>query len=169
MSNFNSKLLAVALTAAAMVSATGGAIAATTSGTVDVSATLAAGCEVSAGGTISFGSIVALASTGNQAANSGSTFKVACSKDVAPTIATSTTRSMADTGTGTHLLPFKLSLTNTGTDDLGSATPTALTITQDGTPQTVTLYATILASDFSGANALPLGAYTKTMTIDVAY
>jgi hypothetical protein len=166
MFKFNSKALAVALAAAGMVSATGVAMAANAPGNVVVSATLTSGCEV-VDGAIGFGSLVALASTGDKTADSGVTFKVACSSDVTPTIASTTTRSMTD-GAGTpHLLPFNLSLTpGAAADDLASTTPAALTITQDGTLQTVTLYAKILASNFA---ALPAGIYSNTMVVDVAY
>jgi hypothetical protein len=169
MFKFNSKALAVALAAAGMVSATGVATAASTSGNLTVSATLASGCEVQAG-VIGFGSIVALASSGDKTADSGNTFKVACSNDVTPTIASTTTRSMTD-GAGTpHFLPFNLSMTaGAAADDMASTTPAALTITQDGTLQTVTLYAKVLASNFSGANALPSGIYSNIMVVDVAY
>jgi hypothetical protein len=152
-----------------MVSATGVAVAGTTSGNLVVSATLTSGCEVQAG-SIAFGSIVTLASVGDKTADSGTTFKVACSSDVTPTIASTTVRSMSD-GAGTpHLLPFNLSLTpGAAADDLATTTPVALTITQDGTMQTVPLYGKVLAANFTGANALPAGSYTNTMIVDVAY
>jgi hypothetical protein len=169
MFKFNSKVLAAALVAAGMVSVTGVATATTAQGNLVVSATLASGCEVQAGA-INFGSITTLASTGDKTADSGTTFKVACSSDVSPTIASTTTRSMTD-GAGTpHLLPFNLSLTEgAASNDLATTTPDALSITKNGTKQTVTLYAKVLASNFSGANALPAGIYSNTMVVDVAY
>jgi hypothetical protein len=152
-----------------MVSATGVAMAATAHGNLVVSATLASGCEVQAG-TISFGSIVTLASSGNQIADSGTTFKVACSSDVSPTIASTTTRSMTDGAPTPSLLPFNLSMTaGAASNDLASTTPAALSITQNGALQTVTLYAKVLASNFTGVNALPAGVYSNTMVVDVAY
>jgi spore coat protein U-like protein len=168
MFKFNSKALAVALAAAGMVSATGGAMAATTPGDLVVSATLAAGCEVSTGGAINFGSITALSSTGDKTADSGTTFQVACTSGVSPTISSATTRSMSD-GAGTpHLLPFNLSLTaGAATGELPtSGTTQALTFTQDGTLQPVTIYSRVLASNFA---ALPAGSYTATMIMNVAY
>jgi spore coat protein U-like protein len=171
MLKFNSKVLAVALAAAGMVSATGGAMAATTSGNLVVSATLAAGCEVSTGGAISFGSIVALASTADKTADSGTTFQVACSSGVSPTISSATARSMTNGGATPKLLPFNLSMTaGAAADDLPvSGTTQALSFTKDGTLQTVTVYGRVVASNFSGTNVLPLGSYTNTMVMDVAY
>ncbi|MDB5907542.1 MAG: hypothetical protein JWP34_1656 [Massilia sp.] len=161
--------LAAALVAAGMVSAAGLASAATATGNLVVSATLASGCEVQAGA-ISFGNITTLASTGDKVADSGTSFKVACSSDVVPTIASTTPRSMKDGAATPHLLPFNLSLTpGAAADDLPTSSPGTLAITQDGTLQTVTLHAKVLASNFSGANALPAGSYSNTMLVDVSY
>lgn len=171
MFKFNSKALAVALAAAGMVSVTGGALAATTAGNLDVTATLTAGCEVSTGGAISFGNIVALASTADKTADSGTTFKVACSSGVSPTISSATARSMSNGAATPKLLPFNLSMTaGASADDLPTSGATqALSITQDGTLQSVTIYGRVVAANYSGANVLPLGSYTNTMVMDVAY
>ena len=162
--------LAAALVAAGMVSATGLASAATTAtGNLVVSATLASGCEVQ-DGAINFGTIITLLSSADKVANSGTSFKVACSSDVVPTIASTTARSMKDGAATPNLLPFNLSLTlGAAADDLPSSAPGPLPITKDGTLQTVTLYAKVLASNFSGANALPAGSYSNTMLVDVSY
>ncbi len=140
--------------------------AAEATGDVLVSATLSAGCEVSApSAAINFGTFAALTSTGDKSANSGSTFQVACSSSATPTIYSATARSMTSGG---NSLPFNLCLSScTGSNDLAAASAgDALTITQDGTLQTVTLYGRVLATNFAG---LPTGAYSQTATVAVVY
>src|SRR6185295_20408198 len=113
-----------------------------------------------------FGSFNALASTGDQAANSGSTFRVACSNSASPTIYATGTRAMVN---GSNSLPFNLSLTSgAASDDLPSTSgsATALTVTQDGDLHDVVLYAKTAASDFK---SLPSGHYTTNVTVSVAY
>lgn len=167
MSKLNSKASARVAAAVVMASSAAVATAQTASNNLTVGATLTAGCAVEAG-SIAFGNIVALITTGNVTANSGTSFKVACTSGVTPTIATTTSRVMSDGATGN--LPFKLSLTaGAATDDFPSTTPGALSITQNGAMQAVTIYAKVLASDFTGANVLPVGAYAKTVVVDVAY
>ncbi len=166
MSKLNPKLVTRLVAAAVMASAASMASAGATTGDLVVGATLTAGCEVQAG-SIGFGNIIALASSGDKTADSGSTFKVACTSGVTPTIATSTTRSMTD---GTGFLPFQLSLSaGAAADDFPSTTPGNLTLTQDGTLQTITIYAKVLSANFTGANALIAGTYTQTVVVDVAY
>lgn len=170
MSKIQKKML-VRVLLAALASASGVAMATptTTSGNLTVGAVLQSGCEVQSGA-ISFGSIVTLASTPDATADSGTTFKVACSSDLSPTIASTTTRKMSDGAATPHLLPFNLSLTaSAAADDFPSATPGALTTTKDGTLQTLTIYGKVLNTDFTGANALPAGTYTTTLVMDVAY
>lgn len=141
--------------------------AATVNGSVNVETQLTAACEVSAAGAaIDFSSVVALASSGNQAANSGSGFQVACSTGLSPTIYSTTTREMTD---GTNNLPFNLCLAAcNGSNDLAATQEGAdtLSITQNGSLQTVTLHGRILASNFKG---LPAGTYSKSVTINVDY
>jgi spore coat protein U-like protein len=170
MFKFNSKALAAGLAAAGMVSAIGVAVAATTPGDLTMSAALVAGCEVSTGGAIDFGNITALASTADTTADSGITFQVACSSGVSPTISSATTRSMKEDA-GAHLLPFNLSMTpGAAANDLPtSGTTRALSFTQDGTLQTVTIYGRVVAANYSGTNVLPLGSYRNTMVMNVAY
>lgn len=166
MFKFKSKVVSGVVVAFVLAVSASSAAAAVASNDLVVSATLTSGCEVDAGA-IDFGSFSNLASTGDKLADSGVTFLVACSSDVTPTISSTTVRNMAN---GANLLPFNLSLTaGAAADDLPTVTPGALTITQDGTLQVVTLYAKVLASNFSGANALPEGAYTRTLTVDVTY
>ncbi|MES2941083.1 MAG: spore coat protein U domain-containing protein [Pseudomonadota bacterium] len=142
--------------------------AATVGGSVNVQTTLTAACEVSASGAaIDFGSVVALASSGNKAANSGSGFQVACSTGLTPTIYSTTTREMDDGAS--HTLAFNLCLSAcTGSNDLAATQGGAdsLSITQDGTLKTVALHGRILATNFQG---LPAGSYSKSVTVNVDY
>ena len=151
--------------AVASVLGCGSVAAATASGTLTVDATLTAACEVSPSSAIDFGSFNALASTGNVDADSGSTFQVACTTGLAPKIYASASRSMSN---GTDSLAFNLSRTAGGADDLASTSlgAQAITITQDGTMQDVTLHGRVLASNFA---SLSPGAYTGTVTVSVDY
>jgi hypothetical protein len=163
MSQHKVKLVTRVAAAAIIASAASTAMAGATTGDLVVGATLIAGCEVQAG-SIAFGNIVALASTADKVADSGSTFRVACSNGASPTISTGSERIMKF---GLNSLPFTLGLSALGADtDTFPATATALVMTQNGAMQDVTIHAKVLASDFS---ALPIGAYTKTVVVDVAY
>lgn len=170
MSKPNKKMLARILAAGlATASSVAMAVPTTAQGNLTVGAVLQSACEVQAGA-ISFGNIVTLASTPDQTADSGSTFQVACSSDLSPTIASTTLRKMSD-GAGTpHLLPFNLSLTAAAaSDNFPSATPVALPTAKDGTMKALTIYAKVLNSNFTGTNALPAGTYTATLVMDVTY
>jgi spore coat protein U-like protein len=150
--------------ALAAMSICGAAVAATSVSTMTVGATLTAGCEVSATSGISFGTFLALSSTGDKTADSGTTFKVACSSGAAPNLYAVGTREMAN---GADVLPFNLSLTaGAAADDLAAVTGTALAITKDGSPQDVVIYAMTRAADFK---ALPAGNYTTTVAMTVEY
>jgi spore coat protein U-like protein len=167
MLKFKSKSLVRALVAAGLVSIASMAIAAgTASSTVTVDATLVSACEVSTTAAIHFGNITNLLSAGDNVADSGSSFQVACSSDVAPLVSAAASRIMVN---GTNNLPFNLSLTSGAIADDFPPTATGLAMTKDGTLQTVTLYAKVLAANFTGANNLPGGSYSKTMTVAVAY
>lgn len=143
------------------------AVPATVGGDMVVSASLTSACEVAASGSIAFGSVVALASTGDKSANNTSGFTVACSSDMSPTIYSTTARAMANGG---NSLPFALCLGSScsGANDLAATqgAANALTITKDGSMQAVALSGKILAADFK---ALPAGAYSQTVTINVDY
>jgi len=157
-----------ALLSAAIASLTLGGVAsaAQSDGILSVDATLVSACTVSAAAAISFGSF-STQTIGDTQANSGSTFQVACSSDLAPQIFAVGTRTLTE---GANVLPFNLSLTlGAAADDLpttlGAAEP--LPITQDGTPQDVILYARALTADFAG---LPGGAYSAgVITVSVSY
>jgi spore coat protein U-like protein len=167
MSKLNSKVITRLAAAVVMASSASVATSATTSGQMAVGATLTSGCAVDTGAAIAFGNIVALITTGDAVADSGITFRVACTTGVTPTISTGVTREMEDASANT--LPFNLSLTpGAASDDFPSA-PDGLTLTQNGAMQVVTIYGRVLAANFTGANVKPLGAYTKTVTVNVGY
>jgi spore coat protein U-like protein len=123
-------------------------------------------CTVASGATILFGAIVALASTPDQVSNSGSSFWVNCTADVtsAPTLYSTSARTMTS---GTHVLPFTLSLSASMTPTLPTTGPgTALAIVRDGTNQTVTLYGRVSSSVF---RSLPAGVYTSMIFLNLDY
>jgi spore coat protein U-like protein len=168
MFKLNSKVSAGIAAVVVMTSSAGVATAATASGNMAVGATLTTGCAVDAGAAIAFGNIVALISTGDVLADTGTTFKVACTTGVTPTISTITTRAMVDGSANT--LPFNLSLTaGAVADDFPSGTPGTLTLTQNGAMQTITIYGRVAVANFTGANVKPLGGYSKTVVVDVTY
>ena len=163
---FIKKSVGLVAAAVASMAICGAAAAAQSDSTLTVSATLQSACAVSSTATIDFGSFSTLA-TVDQTANSGSTFTVACSVDMTPTIFASGDREMTYL---TNTLPFNLSLTSgAAADDLPatSGTAEALTLTKDGTAKVVPLYARVAKADFNG---LPAGAYTTSgVTVSVVY
>jgi hypothetical protein len=170
--NFNKQALKLALTSTLMLGVaamTGSSVAATSSSTVAVGATLVDGCEVTPNATISFGNITTLLSTGNKMADSGSTFQVACSNGATPLIYTPDPHVMVDVATGNESLPFNLSLTAGAAGDTINSTPTGFALTKDGTMKTVTLYARVLPANFTGGNARTSGAYAVNLTVSVDY
>jgi spore coat protein U-like protein len=161
-----SKQISILALALASAFAASSAMAAEAQSTMTVSAQLVTACEVTATSAIDFGPITALLSTGDQTANSGSTFQVACSQDAVPTIYASGARVMSN---GTDSLPFNLSLVSgAAANDLPSTSGSAaaLTVTQDGDFHDVTLYARTLAANFA---ALTSGSYTTNVTVAVVY
>jgi spore coat protein U-like protein len=123
-------------------------------------------CTVSSDARLAFGTVVALASTGDRSTNTGSSFWVNCSAEVtaAPSLHSSSTRTMVSGGNG---LPFSLSLVAPGGADLPTSSPGAsLSITRNGTNQTVTLYGKILASAF---RSLPAGTYSTVVSVTIVY
>jgi spore coat protein U-like protein len=155
------------LLAAALASISFGALAASpANSTLTTDVTLTTACETNGASAIHFADTVALLSSGDNTANSGSTFQVACSNSATPTIYATGTRAMVN---GSNSLAFNLSLTSgAASDDLPSTSGSAaaLSITQDGTMKVVALYAKTLATNFA---ALPSGAYTGDVTVSVAY
>ena len=123
-------------------------------------------CTIASGATLSFGAIAALASTGDQTTNSGSSFWVNCTSDVTttPAIYSATERTLQS---GDNHLPFALSAVSAGAAELPASSPgTPLGIAKDGTNKTVTLYGKVLAVNFK---ALPSGLYSRSATITVEY
>lgn len=123
-------------------------------------------CTVASGSTLSFGAVVALASTGNVNTNSGTSFWVNCTADVTatPALYSGSTRALVSGG---HSLPFALSAASAGGTDLPTASPgTSLGIAKNGANQTVPLYGRITASNFK---SLPSGFYSTSITLTVEY
>ena len=123
-------------------------------------------CTVATGATLSFGAIVALASTGDVTTNSGGSFWVNCTSDViaAPSLHSATPRTLTSGG---NSLPFALSAVAPGGAELPSASPGApLGFTRNGTNQTVTLYGRVYSSNFK---SLPAGAYARSIVLTLEY
>ncbi len=123
-------------------------------------------CTVASGAQLAFGNVVALASTGDRSTDSGASFWVNCNSEVtsAPQLYSSNPRAMVS---GSSSLPFQLSLVSPGGIELAYSPPaTPLGIVRDGTNQSVTIYAKILASDF---RSLPSGTYATSITMTVVY
>jgi spore coat protein U-like protein len=154
-------LLALALAAVFAGSASAGEV----SSTMTVSANIQAGCTVSPTSSISFAPIAGLDSVGDMNANSGSSFRVACSNGATVGIYSSSTREMAK---GLDTIPFSLSLASDGTNSLStsSESPTAFAGTQDGSAHDVVIYGHVANADFKGK---PVGAYTTEITVAVVY
>lgn len=163
---YKSKAILGAVAAALLLVATG-TTATDVTGTVNVSATLTSACEVSASGAaISFGSIAALASTGDKEANSGSSFKVACSSSVSSVKYYSGTSRTLLKDSDSIVFDLCTAACN-GSNSLDTASPgQTLAITKDGSLQNVPLYGKISASAFAGK---PAGAYSQTVTVTVSY
>ena len=123
-------------------------------------------CSVASGSTMTFGNVVALASTPDQTTDSGTSFWINCNNEVAaaPVLFSSSARVMSGNGSG---LPFKLSLVSAAGTDLPTTAPgTPLGIVNNGTNQTVTLYGKIRAVDFK---ALPSGLYSTAISLTIEY
>jgi spore coat protein U-like protein len=123
-------------------------------------------CPVATGATLSFGAIVALASTGNVTSNSGSSFWVNCTSDVtaAPLLYSATPRTLTSGG---NSLPFELSVVSPGGAELPYASPGApLAFTRNGTNQTVTLHGRVYSSNF---RSLPAGMYARSIALTLEY
>ncbi len=163
---FTKQKLSILAAAVAAMSMSGVASAAgTATGTLTVKATLTSACAVSAAPEIDF---VFSAQDATATANSVSTFQVACSSDLSPTISASGTRAMTKAGVS---MPFNLSLTSgAALDDLPTTSPGAtlpVSFVQDGTLQDVVLYASVAPAAFRG---LAGGAYSVTgLSVVVSY
>jgi len=123
-------------------------------------------CTIATGATLSFGAVVALASTGNVSTNSASSLWVNCTANVttAPALYSATARTLTSGGNG---LPFALSAVTPGGAELPTASPGAtLEFTRNGTNQTVTLHGRIHSSNF---RALPAGVYSSSIALTIEY
>lgn len=165
--DFHNKSLGRALVVFGMVMGSANiAVAATATGTMTVNATLTSGCTVSAS-TLNFASAVALTSSPDVTADTGTSLKVACTAGTTPQIWSDTPRALSD---GTNTFAFNLSQTSgAAADDLPTTSLAAETIsgfTADGAEHTVTIYGKILASNFGSK---PAGSYTKAVTLSVNY
>lgn len=164
----NAKITKLALALGAMAMG-GGAMATEVTDTLTANLTLTSACEVTPTSTIQFGSKVALASVSATSADTGSTFRVACSASAdAPTIYAAAIREMK-IGDAGAAIPFNLSLSSgANADDLpsipGEAAPVG-TLTQDGAFHDVVIY----GKAPNTWAALPSGAYTGTVLVTVAY
>lgn len=124
-------------------------------------------CTIATGATLSFGNVVALASTPDQTTNSGSSFWVECSADVAstPSLYSSTTPRMLVSGSNS--IPLALSTEFSGGPELPFASPgMPLNLLMNGNAQTVVLYARVQSIHF---RALPSGVYAATLSLTLEY
>ena len=123
-------------------------------------------CTIASGAMLSFGAVVALASTGDVSTNSGSSFWVNCTSDVAaaPALYSATPRTLLSGG---NSMPFALSIVSPGGVELPTASPgTLLGLTRNGSNQMVTLYGKILATNFQ---SLSPGMYSRSITLTLEY
>jgi spore coat protein U-like protein len=123
-------------------------------------------CTIASGATLSFGSVIALASTGDVTTNSGSSLWMNCTSDVTttPALYSVTTRTLVS---GVNSFPFALSASSPGGVELATSSPgTPLGIAKNGSNQTVTLYGKIYNANF---RALPAGAYSRVVDLTVEY
>ena len=124
-------------------------------------------CTIATGATLSFGSVVALASTPDQTTNSGTSFWVNCSADVpdAPSLYSSTTpRSLQS---GANSIPLALSTHSPGGPELPFApSGVPLNLLRNGTAETVVLHAKIQSTHF---RSLPSGSYTAVLSLTLEY
>lgn len=123
-------------------------------------------CTVATGATLSFGAVVALASSADVTTNSGSSFWINCTPDVtaAPSLHSATPRLLISGG---NSLAFALSAVTPKGAELPTASPgTPLGFLRDGTNQTVTLHGHMDATNFS---SLPGGAYARSIVLTLEY
>ena len=123
-------------------------------------------CTVSPGAALDFGSIPALASTGDVVSDTGASLSVSCTSDVTspPSVYSATPRAMASGG---RTLAFRLSLVSPGGPDLPTSAPgVPLAIARDGASHPVPLFGKIRAGDF---RMLPAGHYTAPIVFTIEY
>jgi spore coat protein U-like protein len=123
-------------------------------------------CTVASSATLSFGPVVALASSADVTSNSGGSFWINCTSDVAvaPRFYSATPRTLVS---GSSSLPFALSAVTPGGAELPTSSPGASSgIATNGTNQTVTLHGKLRSSDF---RSLPSGLYSRVIALTIEY
>lgn len=124
-------------------------------------------CTVASGATLSFGSIVALASTPDQTTNSGTTLWVNCSADVTETPTLYSSTSPRALVSGAHSIPLALSGVAPGGPELPYAPPgMPLNLLKNGSAETIVLYAKVQSIHF---RSLPSGSYSAILSLTVEY
>lgn len=123
-----------------------------------------AACSVGGMATLSFGPVIALASTANADSNTGVTFWLACDEGALPALYSGTTRTLQS---GANQLPVLLSLSAPGGAELPSTFPgTALTLVGQGEHQVIPLYGRLRTADF---RLLPAGVYGGSLVLTVVW
>ena len=123
-------------------------------------------CTVATGAVLSFGPVVALASSPDADANTGGSLWVNCSADVenAPRLYSGSERTLVGVGGD---LPFRLSLSAPGGPELPSAPPgDAVAIVRDGSNRAVVLHGRLRAAEF---RTLPAGRYQRVIELTIEY
>lgn len=123
-------------------------------------------CTVATSATLSFGVVIALASSADVTSNTGSSFWINCTSDVlaAPLLYSGTPRALVSNG---HSLAFGLSTVAPGGPELPTTSPgTALGVPHNGNNQTVTLHGRLESRHFK---SLPAGAYARSVALTVEY
>jgi len=169
------RCLTAAATLAGSLAFTLPAQAAPDTGSVEVSANLTAVCYIG-DGTLAFGDIASIAQGGTAGtrANAGDTatptsaIAYVCSNGAAAglTIAGENDSSgqLRMTDGGSHYLPYNI-YTDSSHSNLVTPTDTSVSLTADGTNQTITLYGVV-----PGATAnQQIGSYADTLTLNVSY
>lgn len=161
----NAKYLAVGIA----VMLPGIAVAANSTTTFEVSATVADHCDVSATN-LAFGSITPVTNTNNDIT---STVTVTCSNGTSYNVglntglnASGSTRRMSDGGATPNYLTYEM-YSNSGRTSIWGNTVGTDTVagTGNGTDQALTVYGRVP----SGQQTVPTGSYTDTVTVTVTF
>jgi spore coat protein U-like protein len=169
--NFSQKSLLAMLVAAMGAFGSSSVFAATETGSMGVSGTLVSACTVSAA-TLDFGdNIIALLSQGDVAADTGDTLQIACTTGTSPKIYSTTTRTLAGSGSAEgSSIAFNLSQTaGAAADNLPTTALGAEAIadyTANGAEQTVVIYGRVPVANYGNQ---PAGPYAATITMSVDY
>lgn len=164
----NIKLTILAILGVA-ISMSPGLMAATVSGTMNVSATVGEACSVSAA-SMTFPAISPFAVT-DVVADTAGTLLIACTALTTPLLWSDSPRIMTGPGAGIDEIPFSLGQTPATalTDSLPSimaGEAIAAPFVADGTEQSVPLNGLIKAADYAGKAP---GLYTASIIINVNY